>query len=221
MKSSITKKWKTIEEYVYHLKSTKSTIDVVDFVRNIFEIQNVLIDSAFVMLILQYYPLNDIFNCFCIHYTYLVEYNIVTSKDDPQQYLKNCGLVEKKDYIQIGDYIKLSLNGFKVCLLSSKKSKKYIIQYSILEYAIYQHQSILKYIEYNDDHIQELYSIKKQMDKYTKSVESKYDLITNTLTSQQEYIYLFHHEIQHISKKMDEIYTALEKNIEKEEFTLL
>lgn len=221
MKSSSIKKWKTIEEYTYHLKTTKSTIDLVDFVRRAFDIQNIPIDSSFIILLLQYYPLNDIFNCFCIHYSYLVEYNIVTSSDDPNRYLKECGLIEKKDYIKVGDYIKLSLHGFKVCLLLSKKAKKYITQCSILEHAVYHYQSITKYTECNEERVHDFQLIKKQIDTYTKSIESKCELLTNTLTTQQEYIYLFHHEIQNISKKMDEVYYSLEKTLEKDEFTLV
>ncbi len=68
---------------------------------------------------------------------FLFKYSIIKKWNNPEKFMKKAGLVEARDYYSIGivgekkNEIKLSLYGFKLCLMRSKS--KYAHQYAMLE----------------------------------------------------------------------------------------
>lgn len=136
-------KWKTTDEYIGELIKLKKTIDPVTFLKTVCQIQNESIDPNTIFLFYQTHEYDHLFS-FSIHHTRLVELHVLPSIYDFDTCIRKLELIEKKDYIQLGDLFLLSPVTFKYCLFTSKYGKKYISQFSILEMIM---QDYHKYIQ--------------------------------------------------------------------------
>lgn len=188
-------KWKRVEDYVDYLIKDKKRVDPIIFLQIACQIKKELIDSFLIYTFVKIYE-EDCIQSFCIHHTRLVELQILSSVYDMDSFLKKLELVEKKDYIQLGDLYLLSPVVFQYCLFSSKHGKKYTYQFALLERWMHQYQLYIHKLQHEilwDESmirriLQQYQSLeqKEKNNELVASIEHKIDLIVSFMKRKQE-----------------------------------
>lgn len=164
-------KWKTTEEYAVDLIKHKKVVDPITFLKTACTLQKEIIDSHAIFIFHKLYDSDQLFT-FSIHHTDLLDMRVLTSPNTFEPFIKKLDLIEKKDYIQLGDLYMLTPSAFKYCLFTSKHGKKYIIHFSILENMMQEYYKCMQVIHqemtWND------VTVKKIIDEYHKQDISKH-----------------------------------------------
>jgi hypothetical protein len=124
----------TINDFNTFLINNKRNINLKDYIKEIHSKFYPELDISFQDYLSE---LKEHKNEFIVDYNKLYKYGVINTTKNIKKSLKKLFLIENEDYIIINNEYKLTPNSFKICLMRSENTTKYVEYFLFIEKVYY------------------------------------------------------------------------------------